>query len=59
MTTNMDDTQITTLEQIAQVLKSSRELVFKGVGRDQTYAWIEAVLKRLKYFELTGMARGW
>ena len=58
MTTNMDDTKITTLEQIAQVLKSSQGLVFKGVGRGQIYAWIEAVLKRLNYFELNRRGKG-
>ena len=54
----MDDTKITTLEQITQVLKSTQGLIFEGVGRVEIYAWIEAVLKRLKYFDLNRRGKG-
>lgn len=58
MTTNMDDSQITTLEQIAQVLKSTQGLIFEGVERGEIYTWIEGVLERLKYFKLNRRGKG-
>ena len=54
----MDDTNITTLEQVRQVLASPRGIAFKGRDRAQRYAWIEAVLKRLNYFELKRGEKG-
>ena len=54
----MDDTQITTFEQIQKVLASPRELAFKGAGRAQRRAWIEVVLKRLRYFTLNRRGKG-
>ncbi len=54
----MDDTQITTLEQVEQVLKGSQAIVFKGSGREQLYRWVEEVLKRFKYFELGRKDKG-
>ena len=58
MTVTMDDTQITTLEQVEQVLKGSQAIAFKGNGREQLYRWVEAVLKRFKYFELGRKDKG-
>lgn len=58
MTISMDDSQITTLEQIRDVLKSSQGIAFKGVGREQRYRWIEAVVKRFDYFELGRKGKG-
>jgi len=58
MTVNMDDTQITTMEQVKQVLKGAQAIAFKGSGRAQIYRWIEAVLKRFKYFELGRKDKG-
>src|SRR3989338_4523623 len=58
MTINMDDTQITTLEQIQRILESGPGLQFKGVRREDRYAWIEAVLKRFDYFKLLRKAKG-
>ncbi len=54
----MDDTNITTLEQVRQVLASPGEIAFKGRERTQRYAWIESVLKRLSYFELKRGEKG-
>lgn len=54
----MDDTNITTLEQVRQVLASPRGIAFKGKDRAQRYAWIEAVLKRLIYFKLKRGEKG-
>lgn len=58
MTLNMDDTQITTLEQIQRILDSSQAITFKGVDREQRYRWIEAVVKRFDYFELRRKGKG-
>lgn len=58
MTITMDDTQITTLEQIQKVLESAPELEFKGLRRNDRYGWIESVLKRFDYFNLRRKAKG-
>ncbi len=58
MTVTMDDTQITTLEKIEQVLESAQTITFKGVRREQVYRWIESVLKRFKYFEMNRKGKG-
>lgn len=58
MTITMDDTEVKTLEQIRIILKSSQELEFKGLSRDERYEWIEEVLIRFKYFSLGKKAKG-
>jgi len=58
MTITMDDSQIKTLEQIRLVLKSSRDIDFKGLSRDGRYAWIEGVLNRFNYFSLGKKEKG-
>ena len=58
MTITMDDTRITKLEQVQEVLGSSQELAFKGVGRQERYSWIESVLKRFDYFRLGRKGKG-
>ena len=58
MTIIMDDTQITTLEQIRLVLESPRGLEFKGTSREERYGWIESVLKRFDYFRLGKKGKG-
>lgn len=58
MLTTMDDTKIMTVEQIRQVLAGAREIIFKATRRQQRYAWIESVLKRLQYFELKRSDKG-
>lgn len=55
---NMDDSQITTLEQIRLVLGSSKGLAFKGASRAERYAWIESVLERFAYFSLAKKSKG-
>jgi len=54
----MDDSQITTLEQIQKILESSTELAFKGLRREAIYGWIESVLKRFDYFRLGKKDKG-
>ena len=54
----MDDTRVSTLEQIEQVLASPQGIAFKGFGRAQRYAWVESVLKRFDYFELNRRGKG-
>ena len=58
MTVDMDDSQITTLEQVRKVLGSSEALTFKGASQEERYAWIEAVLDRFGYFSLAKKAKG-
>ena len=58
MTINMDDTKITTLEQIREVLTSSKKIAFKQTRREELYGWIEEVLKRFDYFNLRRKAKG-
>lgn len=58
MTITMDDAQIKTLEQIRLVLKSAKELAFKGTTRKERYGWIEEVLARFDYFSLGKKAKG-
>lgn len=58
MTLNMDDTQITTLEQVQAFLESPEGLAFNRAGRQELYGWIESVLKRFDYFNLRRKAKG-
>jgi transposase InsO family protein len=58
MTITMDDSQITTLEQIRLVLESPMGLEFKGTSREERYGWIEAVLARFAYFSLGKKGKG-
>lgn len=58
MTVDMDDSKVTTLEQIAEVLGSSKDLVFKGASRKERYGWMEGVLERFRYFTLSKKAKG-
>lgn len=58
MTVDMDDSQITTLEQLEEVMRSSKRLTFKGAKRDERYAWMEGVVERFAYFELGKKAKG-
>ena len=58
MTITMDDTQITTLEQVRAVLESPEGLAFNRSGREELYIWIDSVLKRFDYFELRRKAKG-
>jgi len=54
----MDDTAVTTLEQVQQVLSGPQGITFKGVGLEQRYAWIASVIKRFEYFELNRNGKG-
>jgi len=54
----MDDTQVTTVEQIRDVLADSRAIAFKATARRERYAWVEEVLKRFCYFKLNRGGKG-
>lgn len=58
MTITMDDTQITTLEQVQAVLDSPEGLAFNRAGREELYGWIDSVLKRFDYFKLRRKPKG-
>ena len=54
----MDDEKITTLEQVQRVLEGSQAIAFRGIGREQRYRWIEAVMKRFDYYGLGRKGKG-
>lgn len=54
----MDDSRITTLEQIKEVLKAPEELKLRGLSRPQRYAWMEQTLRRFDYFALDKKGKG-
>lgn len=54
----MDDSQITTMEQIKVFLRSSKALRFKGLSRKEKYAWIEQLLERFTYLSLAKKDKG-
>ncbi len=58
MMMTMDDTKITTLEQVRRVLAGARDIAFKASRREQRYAWVAAVLKRFRYFDLKRSEKG-
>ena len=58
MTITMDDTQITTLEQLQEILESPKGLTVNHAGREELYGWIDSVLQRFDYFKLRRKAKG-
>ena len=58
MTITMDDSKITTLEQIQAVLNGPPGIAFKGLRSDELYRWIHTVLKRFGYFTLPRKSKG-
>jgi transposase InsO family protein len=58
MVLTMDDSHVMTLEQVKKVLEGSPGIVFKGVGRQARYAWIESVLRRFEYSRQAKAAKG-
>ena len=58
MTIIMDDTQVTTLEQVREVLAGSQGIAFKATNRLERYAWVESVVERLSYFKLKRAGKG-
>ena len=58
MTIDMDDSQITTLEQLRSILKYPEGLKFKGLSRNEKYGWLEKTLNRFDYFSLGKKDKG-
>lgn len=58
MTITMDDSQITTLEQIQRILESSGGLELKRLSRDEQYGWMDEVLRRFDYFSMRKKEKG-
>jgi len=52
MTIDMDDSNITDLAGIRKFLKGTTKLKFKGLSRDEKYAWLNRTLQRFGYFKL-------
>jgi len=58
MTLTMTDSEILTVAEIKEFLKHSSKIIFRRRNRDETYAWIEKVLMRLKYVSLNKPDKG-
>jgi len=58
MTTQMDDSGITTVSQIKKLLAASEGLKLKSASRDEKYSWLETVLKRFMFFDLKRGEKG-
>ncbi len=54
MVIDMNEAQVRTLEQVRQVLDGTQALEFRRAEGDEgRYAWIESVLRRFDYRQLT------
>lgn len=49
MTINMNDSQLETLEQIKEFLKSSKMIVFEKLDKKESYEWVRLTLIRFGY----------
>jgi transposase InsO family protein len=59
MVIDMNETQVRTVEQVRQVLQGTEALQFRRPEDDEgRYAWIESVLKRFGYRQLSRADRG-
>jgi hypothetical protein len=58
MTITMNDSQIRTLKQLREALRSVTRLTFKGLTRHDKYAWIANTLRRFRYRSLQKKDRG-
>lgn len=58
MTIEMDDSTITTLEQVRKFLSGTATIRFQGASRSDKYKWIERTLARFDYFGLGKKERG-
>jgi len=58
MTITMDDSKITTLDQVQAFLESPEGLAFNRAGREELHIWIGGVLKRFDYFKLPRPGKG-
>ncbi len=54
----MDDSGITTISQIKNLLTASEGLKLKSASRDEKYRWLETILKRFVFFDLKRAERG-
>jgi hypothetical protein len=54
----MQDKHIDNINQIAEIIKVSKEIDFKAVSLKEKYRWIEDVLSRFKYFSLKKKDKG-
>jgi hypothetical protein len=55
---SMDDSEVTSLEQIQAYLEGGDELRFAGQRRDEVYAWTERTLVRHRYASLKRSEKG-
>ena len=58
MTITMDDTQLNTLEAIKIFLKQKGSIHYKYQHKAEAYAWIQKILMKLKYHQLSKSGKG-
>ena len=54
----MDDTEVTSLEQVGAWLAGGGEVRFAGLRRAEVYAWVERTLVRHEYGQLGRSGKG-
>ncbi len=58
MTVNMDDSAIRTVTQLRRFLAAAKGWKFRGLSRQDKYAWIDAAVRRFAYFSLSKKDKG-
>ncbi len=58
MLLDMDDTGVSTIEEVGQFLTANGTIRFKPGCREDKYRWVESVLRRFKYLGLHRAERG-
>lgn len=54
----MNDAKLKTIEQVQLFLRSSQDLEFKLINKEEKYGWMESVLKRFGYQRLSRKDKG-
>ena len=58
MTLDMNDTRITTINDVKEFLRQKNKVQFNYQNKTQAYAWIEATLVKLEYIKLSKSDKG-
>jgi len=58
MTLDMNDTQITTIDDVKEFLRQKNKIQFNCQNKAQAYAWIEDTLVKLEYIKLSKSNKG-
>lgn len=58
MTIDMDDSNIVSIIQIQEFLRTSSLVKFEGISRKEKYQWLETTMHKFKYFQLGKKDKG-